>query len=347
MGRAIVDQPLDDQLTVVWQMSLTEFYTRDTRMDRVSGVALLTSPEHGVLTLGAKPPDLHSDVVLRESVPVRVAGTAHPGQLMVIDESGMVHRVSPGREPVPVWQSVYHPDDTSVVGLPGGRLLVYDDIYAIEMINEAKGKIKWRAPVALLPVMPVGNQLIGAAGATSNELVSLDLRTGKQRWRHDDLPRGGSDILAVIGDVLWVSDSINKQVLGYSVDSGRPMATVALPRTGWRTSLLDQAGRLHIGDENGWLVVDLRQARVAADVQFRLSGMGTVYAKKTLRSADGRLVIADDKNQVFVVHPGQPQQPKLVATCPELRSVGIATGKLIVLSWDGTLTAFGTPEPPQ
>ncbi|HEY3262598.1 MAG TPA: hypothetical protein VGJ95_20415, partial [Pseudonocardiaceae bacterium] len=81
MGQAVVDQPLDTQLTVVWQMPLTGFHTREARLDAVSGVAMLTSPEHGVLALGAGPPDLRSDAG-RWPVPVRVIGSSYPGLLV-------------------------------------------------------------------------------------------------------------------------------------------------------------------------------------------------------------------------------------------------------------------------
>ena len=45
--------------------------------------------------------------------------------------------------------------------------------------------------------------------------------------------------------------------------------------------------------------------------------------------------------QVFVVHPAQPHKPELVATFPQIKGIGIAAGRLIVLSRDGTLTALG------
>ncbi len=32
-----------------------------------------------------------------------------------------------------------------------------------------------------------------------------------------------------------------------------------------------------------------------------------------------------------------------MATCPQIRRIGIAAGRLIVLSHDGTLTALGAP----
>jgi hypothetical protein len=32
-----------------------------------------------------------------------------------------------------------------------------------------------------------------------------------------------------------------------------------------------------------------------------------------------------------------------VATCPQIQGIGIAAGRLIVLSYDGTLTALGAP----
>jgi hypothetical protein len=342
MGQAVVDQPLDTQLTVVWQMPLTGFHTREARLDAVSGVAMLTSPEHGVLALGAGPPDLRSDAG-RWPVPVRVIGSSYPGQMMAIDDSAMVYRLSPGRVPVPVWHSTYHPDDVGVVGLPGGRLLASTFDSWCELVDEATGQVVWRSPIDPTPVMPVGDQLIGGAGAVSDDLVSLDVHTGVQRWRRPGALLPPSDIIAVVGGVLWVTDSISNQLVGFSVDSGRPAGTVVLPRTSRLTGLVDQAGMLHIGDEHGWLVVDLTQARVAADARFEASGMGEVYAARTVRSAEGRLVLADDRGQVFVVHPAQPQKPTLVATCPQIQGIGIAAGRLIVLSYDGTLTALGAP----
>lgn len=342
-GQAVVDQPLDAPLTVVWQLPLTGFYTREARLDPVSGVAMLTSPAHGVLALGAGPPDLRSEAG-RWPVGVRFLGSAYPGQLMAIDDSGTVYRLSPGRAPRPVWNSTYHPDGLGVVGLPGGRLLVSgdDEGSETELVDEATGKVVWRSPVVLAPVIPVGDQLIGGATYTSGDLVSLDVRTGRERWRR---PRVLSvlDIVAAVGGVLWITDSIHNQLVGFDVDSGRPAATVALPRKSRLTGCLDQAGNLHLGDEHGWLVADLTQARVAADVRFEASGMGTVYADRTVRSADGRLVLADDRGQVFVVHPAQPHRPELVATVPEIRSIGMVAGRLIVLSFDGTLTALGAP----
>lgn len=338
---------LDAQLTVVWQLPLTGFYTRDARLDSVSGVAMLTSPVHGVLALGASPPNLRPDADLWP-VPVSVMGSSFPGQLMVMDESGIVYRLSPGRVPMPVWQCTYHPDDVGVLGLPGGRLLVSSfDFSWTELIEEATKQTVWRRPVALVPEMPVGDQLIGGTGPVRGDLVSLDVRTGMERWRRPMEPwRPGpstSDVFAAVGGVLWAADRISNQLVGFSVDSGREVATVVLPRASRLTGVLDQAGNLHIGDEHGWLVVELKQARVTVDVRFEASGISGVYAKHTVRSADGRLVLADDQGQVFVVHPAQPHRPELVATCPQLRSIGIAAGRLIVLSYDGTLTALGAP----
>ncbi|KAA9379652.1 hypothetical protein F5972_08345 [Microbispora cellulosiformans] len=347
MGQAVVDRPLDALLTVAWQVPLTGFYTREARLDSVSGVAMLTSSEHGVLALGAAPPDLRSDAG-RWPVPVRVVGSGYPGQLMVVDNSGMVYRLSPERPPMPVWESTEHPDEVDVVGLPGGRLLAscFDDSWSeTQLVEEATGHIVWRSPVVQAPVMPVGDQLIGIShmAPSRGDLVSLDVRTGLERWRRPGGSLWGADIVAVVRAVLWVDDRINNQLVGFSVDSGRPMARVALPRTSRLTGVLDQAGVLHIVDEHGWLAVDLTQARVVADVRFEVSGMGRVYQSRTIRSADGRLVLADDRGQIFVMHPAQPQRPELVATCPQVRGIGIAEGRLIVLSHDGTLTALGAP----
>ncbi|MFF6981355.1 hypothetical protein ACFZAV_27515 [Streptomyces sp. NPDC008343] len=344
MGQAVVDQPLDATLAVVWQLPLTGFHTRGARLDSVSGAAMLTSPEHGVLALGAGPPDLRPDAD-RWPVPVRVIGSSYPGQLMAIDDSSMVYRLSPGREPMQVWRSTYHPDDVGVVGLPGGRLLAssgHDSSSKVELVEEGTGQVVWRSPI-LVPVMPVGDQLIGGAGPGGRDLVSLDVRTGVERWRRPRALELASDMVAVAGGVLWVADWVNNQLVGFGVDSGRPVTPVVLPRESRLTGALDQAGNLHIGDEHGWLVVDLVQARVAADVRFEASDMGGVYARRTVRSSDGRLVLADDRGQVFVAHPGQPQRSELVATCPQIQGIGIAAGRLIVLSYDGTLTALGAP----
>jgi hypothetical protein len=345
MGQAVVDQPLDASLAVVWQLPLTGFHTRDARLDSVSGVAMLTSRVRGVLALGADPPDLGSDAGWWP-VPVRV-GSSYPGQLLAIDDSGLVYRLSPGRVPMPVLHT-HRPNDVCVVGLPGGRLLVssFDPSWT-DLVEEATGQTMWRSPVGLVgPVMPVGDQLIGGASPMRGDLVSLDVRTGLERWRRPATPWlawPDMDMVAVVGGVLWNADSLNNQLVGFSVDAGRPVATVVLPRRSRLTGVLDQAGNLHIGDEHGWLVVDLTQARMAADVRFESSGIGAVYAKRTVRSADGRLVLADDHGQVFVVHPAQPHRPELVATCPQIQGLGIAAGRLIVLSYDGTLTALGAP----
>jgi hypothetical protein len=343
MGQTAVDQPLDDPLTEAWQLSLTGWDIRAARLDRVSGVSMLTSSVDGVLALGAAPPDLLSDVC-RWHVPVQVVGPSYPGQLMAIDKSGMVYRLSPGQAPTPVWRSTYHPDDLDGVdGLPGGRLLVGSVDFGTEMVEESTGQTVWRSRIPVVPVMPVDDQLIGQAGPTSGDLVSLDVRTGAERWRQPRALWAASGIFAVVGGVLWATDSIHNQVAGFSVDSGRPVATVELPRKSRLTGLVDQAGNLHIGDERGWLIVDLSQARVAADVRFAAAGIGGVYAKRTVRSADGRLMLADDQGQIFMVHPTQPEKPRLVVTCPAIKGIGISAGRLIVLSFDGTLTALGTP----
>jgi outer membrane protein assembly factor BamB len=344
MGLAVVDQRLDDSLGVAWQVPLTGFSALKTRLDRVSGAAVLTSSEHGVVSLGAGPPDLRSEAG-RWPVPVRVVGSSHPGQLMVADEAGTVYRLSPGQEPVAAWRSGMHPDDFTVVGLPGGRLL-WDNIDGTggrtELVDEATGQIIWRSRVILSPVMPVAGQLIGGGvAAARGDLVSLDAGTGEEQWRQRG-GLGGLDIIAVVGDVLWATDAVYNRLAGFSTDDGRPVATVALPRESRLTGVLDQAGNLHIGDEHGWLIVDLPRARVAADTRFKGARIGAVYAKDTVRSADGRLVITDDRGQVFVARSERPRRPELVATYPGA-SIGIAAGKLVFLSRDGVLTALGDP----
>jgi outer membrane protein assembly factor BamB len=344
MGRAVVDQRLDDPLGVVWQVPLTGFSALKTRLDTVSGTAVLTSSEHGVVALGAGPPDLRPGAG-RWPVPVRVVGSSYPGQLMAADEAGTVYRLRPGQAPVPAWRSGMHPDDFTVLGLPGGRLL-WDNFDGTgghtELVDEATGQVIWRSRVVLSPVMPVAGQLIGGrVAAARGDLVSLDAGTGEERWRQRR-GLGGLAIIAVVGDVVWAGDSIHSRLAGFSTGSGRPVATVALPRESRLTGVLDQAGNLHIGDEHGWLIIDLPRARVAADTRFKRASIGAVYAKDTVRSADGRLVITDDRGQVFVARPERPRRPDLVATYPEA-SIGIAAGKLILLSRDGVLTALGAP----
>jgi hypothetical protein len=344
MGLAVVDQRLDDPLGVAWQVPLTGFSALKRRLDRVSGAAVLTSSEHGVVALGAGPPDLRPGAG-RWPVPVRVVGSSYPGQLMVADEAGMVYRLSPGQEPVAVWRSGLPPDDLMVLGLPGGRLLwsTFDDPGGrTELVDEATGQVIWRSRVILSPVMPVAGQLIGGGvSAARGDLVSLDASTGEERWRQRRAI-GGLSIIAVVGNVLWTTDSIHNRLAGFSTDDGRPVATATLPRESRLTGVLDQAGNLHIGDEHGWLIVDLPRARVGADTRFKGARIGAVYAKDTVRSADGRLVITDDRGQVFVARPERPRRPELVATYPEA-SIGIAAGKLIFLSRDGILTALGAP----
>jgi hypothetical protein len=343
----VADPSLDDPLTMVWQVSLADFYTPETQLVSLSGVAMLTSPVHGVLTLGAGPPDLRSDAG-RWPASLRIIGTSLSGQIMVMDDSGMVYRYRPGQMPVPAWNSTYHPDDIEgVVGLPGGRLLVerFDDSWAeTEMIDEATGRVAWRSPVLLVPVMPVGDQLIGSGfGDASRDLVSLDVQTGQERWRRRGAFVSSPNVITVVDGVLWATDRSSDDLLGFSVDSGRPVATIVLPRPTWQTGVLDQAGYLHLGDEHGWIVLDLAQPRVAGDIRFEPSGIGKVYAGQTVRSADGRLVLADAQGQIFVVHPARPTRPELVATFPKKKAMEIGAGRLIVLSRDGTLTALGAP----
>jgi hypothetical protein len=143
--------------------------------------------------------------------------------------------------------------------------------------------------------------------------------------------------------VLWATDSVHHLLIGFSARSGRMVTTVALPRESRLTGVLDQAGNLHLGDEQGWIIVDLVLAAVTADVRFEPSDIGRVYAGQTVHNADGRLAFADDRGQVFVAEPTQPQRPRLIATCPDIKAIGIAAGRLILLSFDGTLTALGAP----
>lgn len=343
LGQSILDQPVDDPLTVVWQVPLTGFHTRDTRLDSVSGVALLLSPATGVLTLGAAPPDFDSDLW---PVPVQFAGSASSGQMMVVDQSSMVYRLAPGRTPVPVWRADNHPDDVSVVGLPRGRLLSSsfdgDSWARTELVDEVSGRIVWTSPVSLAPTLIVGEQLIGGGFGPVTCLMSLDAATGKKRWLRDDL-WGTPDLIAVVGDALWSADPVNNELASFEVQSGRSGATVPLPHESRLTGVLDQAGNLHIVDERGWTIVDLTSARVVFDARFDVPGMGNVFARRAVRAADGRLVLADDRGQVFVVYPDRPDKPELVATCPQIQRIGLAAGRVIVMSFDGTLTALGTP----
>ncbi|MCM2387503.1 PQQ-binding-like beta-propeller repeat protein [Streptomyces albipurpureus] len=344
MGRVVVDQPLDTSLTVKWQRSLADFDVLTARLHTVSGVAILTFPKHGMLSFGTNPPDMGADV-RRWPVPtVHIAGTAYGGQLMVIDDWGTVYRVSPDRAPVPGWRSGRHPEGVGVVGLPGGLLLVSDTIEpATEVVEEATGQTLWCAAVDLCPDMLVGDSVVGVEGPTSSELISLDVRTGEVRWQRRGSILPPSSAIAVVAGVLWFDDPIHNRLVGFHVDTGRPAGTVVLPRESRLTGTLDQAGHLHIGDEHGWLIVDLARARVRADVRFEASDMGAVYASRTRRSADGRLVLADDRGQVFVVRPDRPRRPVCVATLPAIKGIGIAAGQLIVLSYDGTLSGLGAP----
>jgi hypothetical protein len=344
VGQVAVDQPLDDTLNTVWQVRLDGDIV-DTRLVSVAGAAVLVCPIHGIVALGADPPDLR----VAEGRPVlEYAGPSYPGQLLAMDQSGAVYRVTPGRAPVRVWQRDDERDSDWWVafdgwtGLPGGRLLasvVEDTWSSTRLIEEADGKVLWRTDHALAPELPLGDRLIAGAGG---DLVSLDAHTGEEVWRR---PRVLSVLamIGVVGDLVWITDSLRNRLAAFQVDSGRPAATVELPRKSRMTGLVDQAGRFHVGDEHGWLVVDLARARLTADVRFEHDGIGGVYANRTLRSADGRLVLADDRGQVFVAHPGDPHALRHVATFPGIKDIGIAAGRLIVLSRDGVLTALGAP----
>jgi outer membrane protein assembly factor BamB len=344
MGRAIVDRRLDDQLGIVWQVPLTGFSAVNTRLVVVSGEAVLTSSADGVVALGAAPPDLRPGADYW-AMQAHVKGSSCPGQLMVADEAGMVYRVSPGKAPAAAWDSRMHHGDFSVTGLPDGRLL-WDDCDGetgdSELIDPESGQVSWHSPVVLSPVVPVGGQLVGGGVADARgDLISLDTATGAERWRQRRALGAALDIVAAVGGLLWAGDSSGGRLLGFSLDSGRPAATVALPRRTRLVGCLDEAGNLHLADEDGWLIVDLAQARVTADIRFEAAGMGSVYARRTVRGADGRLVLADDRGQVFVVHPERPGKPELVATVPDVKGIGIAAGRVILLSFKGILTALG------
>lgn len=345
VGQVVVDQPLDDTLGMVWQVRLDGDIV-DTRLISVAGAAVLVCPVRGIVALGADPPDFRG----AEDRPVlEYAGPSYPGQLLATDESGTVYRITPGQAPVRAWQPDRQDSDWWVAfdgwtGLPGGRLLasvVEDTWSSTRLIEEAGRKVLWRTDQALAPELPLGDRLIAGAGG---DLVSLDTQTGKELWRR---PRVLSvlDMVGVVGDLVWITDSMKNQLNAFQLDSGRPAATVELPRESRMTGVLDQAGRWLVGDEHGWLVVDLTRARLTADVRFEHAGagIGRVYAKRTLRSADGRLVLADDRGQIFVAHPGQPDALRHVATFPGVKDIGIAAGRLIVLSRDGVLTALGAP----
>jgi hypothetical protein len=344
LGRVAVDQPLDATLDLVWQRPLAG-HTPDTRLASVAGAAVLLSPVHGVVALGADPPDL-APAQDRGQI-LTHAGSAYPGQLLVTDGPGTVYRLTPGQAPRPVWRNprAWEAFD-GLDGLPGGLLLavtIGDDWSSTQLIEEATGKVRWRSSEALSTEMLVGNLLVGSA---RSDLVALDVRTGQEQWRR----RRVSPVLGMVGMVdglVWIIDSMTKRLTAFRADSGHTAASITLPRETRMAAVLDQAGRLHLGDENGWIVVDLRQARVISDVHF-VSPPGaprihTVYANRTRRSADGRLIVADDQGQIFVAHPERPDRPRRVAELPAIRGIEIAAGRLIVLSHDGTLTAIGAP----
>ncbi|GAA0591274.1 hypothetical protein GCM10010174_02950 [Kutzneria viridogrisea] len=210
LGQSVVDQPVGDPLKVVWQVPLSGFHTRATRLESVAGVAVLISPENGVLTPSAAPPDFGSDLW---PIPVRIAGSASSGQMMLVDQSGTVYRLTPGRTPVPVWRGNRHPDELGVVGLPGGRLLSssFDESWArTELIDEASGRIAWTSPVSLSPTLVVGEQLVGEGFGPVTGLMSLDIRTGERRWRREDLWLR-PNLIAVVGQVLWLRFNRSRQ----------------------------------------------------------------------------------------------------------------------------------------
>ncbi|MGI5186137.1 PQQ-binding-like beta-propeller repeat protein [Dactylosporangium sp. CA-152071] len=352
MDRTVVDRPLAARLGVAWQARLTGFNRPDIRLDTVGGGALITAAEHGVLSVGADAPRLEPGTDLWP-VKVRVCGGSIPGGLLAADTAGTVFRLIPGTEPAPVWHSRRSQYDVSVVALPGGQLVSSENDGGAwgqtELIDDSTGAIVWTSGRTLSVPMPVDDQLVSEGsykGLTGlkGELVSLDMKTGEERWsRPHALPRG-SRLLAVVNGVLWVQVSWrSNRLLGFATEDGRSVGDVALPRESRDTFALDASGTLHIGDEHGWSTVDLTQGLMTADVRFAVPGCGTVYANRTLRSADGRLLFADDRGQIFVVHPDLPQRPELVTTLPSIRTFGIAAGQLVVLSFDGTLTALGTP----
>ncbi|MFI5891127.1 PQQ-binding-like beta-propeller repeat protein [Actinoplanes sp. NPDC051513] len=352
MDRTVVDRPLAATLGVAWQARLTGFNTPDIRLDTVGGGALVTAPAHGVLSVGADAPRLEPGADLWP-VPVRVCGGSVPGGLLAVDTAGTVYRLVPGAEPTPVWPSQRSQRDVSVVSLPGGQLVSSEDDGEAwgrtELIDKSTGAVVWTSGRTLSVPMPVGDQLISEGsyeGLTGlkGELASLDVKTGEDRWsRPHALPRG-SHMLAVVNGVLWVQAGwMDNRLLGFATEDGRSVGAVALPRESRDAFALDASGTLHIGDEHGWSTVDLTQGRVTTDVRFAAPGCGTVYANRTLRSADGRLLFADDRGQIFVVHPDRPERPELATTLPTIRTFGIAAGHLIVLSFDGTLTALGAP----
>jgi hypothetical protein len=344
IGRMVVDQKLDSNLTTLIHMRTPGVDARDVRMVSVAGVPLLISPVHGTLDLGAQPFEVWHEAAWHPT-PLRVAGPAYMGQLMALDKSGMVYRLGPGITPTPGWRCPLHPDDLDgLTGLPGGRSLVAqigDGWAQMELIDEATGQVLWRKPELLSETL-VGDVLIGAtAGPRRDDLVSLDVRSGQEVWRRRGVMRLVSGTVAAVDGLLWAETSIDAQLVGFSVDSGEQTATVVLPRSPRGQGVLDQAGMLHFCDETGWLVVDLVRARVVSDSRFSGSGIGDVFHR--VRAADGRMVMADARGQVLVVSPDRPDVPVRVANIPQVKDLGIVAGRLLVLSHDGAMTVLGDP----
>ena len=129
------------------------------------------------------------------------------------------------------WRVNVLPENATPPAVPGGLAHTGNTLIAASGLNDvvalktADGSLLWRtslaAPVRTAPTVANGNVYVVTA---DNELVALDLATGKQKWSHQGLAEltsmAGGAAPAVAGDMVLAAYSTG-ELVALLADNGR------------------------------------------------------------------------------------------------------------------------------
>jgi hypothetical protein len=319
-----------------------------TRLMRVGEHLVLLDGEDGVVEVGTQQPqDDRLQPWVRHDVPVAAVGAGYESEPVIADPEGAVFRWLPGSEPQAVWEAGAPGASLSLVGLPHERLFfgrVLGGRRTMGVVDTRSGRTLWQRDGASALALPFESMLLLELTEELDVLVCLDAATGRECWRGKRLAGGLGGIIGVVQGSLWLATR-SGTICALDVAKGRARHEMKLRDSTNPQGVLDDRGLFHACNGLSYQVLDLSgSGSLASQTQFVRSpeGPGPALGRLVLVAADDRLVFADERGSIFVVHPESPASPERLATANSLVvGTGIAFGRLFVLESAGFLRAYG------
>ncbi|MBL8572874.1 MAG: PQQ-binding-like beta-propeller repeat protein [Hyphomicrobiaceae bacterium] len=237
-----------------------------------------------------------------------------------------------------------------------GKVYVVSQANTVYAVSEADGNEAWN----FRGIPESAGLLSGASPAvsggfvivpfTSGELVALSAKDGKQMW-NDSISRSGptmaisglSDISAspVVDDGIVIATGVGGKMVAYQLKSGQrmweaPVGSAHTPAVaGGYTFAIDLDDRLVAIEKKSGAIQWVSQLPVTRTKKVRTNWAGPMLA-------GGSLWLVSSEGAIISVDPasGRVNSSRDTGVSPAFMSPIAVQGRLLVLSGDGTLSAY-------